>query len=165
MEHSGCSGNIYIADTFNDRVLKEDMADAPSLTFPTPTTVGATDASDGPQSVTVENIDWRAAGVRGWWSGGTCSREENPGGRLEAHDCGKHTAGGRGRAVQLHWMEQWRQRFHGYDRCPIDGNDLHSELQHVVSADGFYNDRRDRDSCSGTILCASTTITMTGRRQ
>jgi hypothetical protein len=47
------SSNVYIADT-DFRVLKEDFADAPSLTFAS-TAVGST-SPDSPQTVTVENV-------------------------------------------------------------------------------------------------------------
>ncbi|MGA2890184.1 MAG: choice-of-anchor D domain-containing protein [Terracidiphilus sp.] len=47
-------GNVYIADTLNSRVLEEDFADPPSLSFAT-TVVGST-SSDSPQTVTLENI-------------------------------------------------------------------------------------------------------------
>jgi sugar lactone lactonase YvrE len=47
------SGNLYIGDTANNRVLKEDFTDPPSLTFAN-TAVGTTSA-DSPQVVTVEN--------------------------------------------------------------------------------------------------------------
>ncbi|MGB7548833.1 MAG: hypothetical protein WBM14_13870, partial [Terracidiphilus sp.] len=42
------SDNVYIADSANNRVLKEDLADAPSLTFAS-TTPGST-SSDSPQT-------------------------------------------------------------------------------------------------------------------
>jgi sugar lactone lactonase YvrE len=47
-------GNVYISDTFNYRVLKEDLADAPSLNFGL-TALGST-SSDSPQTVMVTNI-------------------------------------------------------------------------------------------------------------
>ena len=47
-------GNVYIADTGNNRVLKEDFADPPSVNFAS-TAVGAT-STDSPQAVTVENV-------------------------------------------------------------------------------------------------------------
>ena len=48
------SGNVYIADEYNNRVLKEDFADPPSLSFAS-TAMGST-SSDSPQTVTVENV-------------------------------------------------------------------------------------------------------------
>lgn len=48
------SGNVSIADTENSRVLKDDFADPPSLTFAS-TAVGATSA-DSSKMVTVGNI-------------------------------------------------------------------------------------------------------------
>jgi len=47
------AGNIYVGDSGNSRVLKEDLADPPSLTF-AGTVVGST-SPDSPQTVTVEN--------------------------------------------------------------------------------------------------------------
>jgi trimeric autotransporter adhesin len=47
-------GNIYITDTFNNSVLKEDVADPPSLSFAA-TAPGST-SSDSPQTVTLENV-------------------------------------------------------------------------------------------------------------
>jgi hypothetical protein len=47
-------GDVYVSDGANMRVLKEDLADAPSLSFAT-TAVGSTSA-DSPQTVTVENV-------------------------------------------------------------------------------------------------------------
>jgi sugar lactone lactonase YvrE len=47
------SGNFYIADTQNNRVLKEDLADWPSLTFNS-TAVGGT-STDSPRTAQVEN--------------------------------------------------------------------------------------------------------------
>jgi sugar lactone lactonase YvrE len=48
------NGNVYIADFLNNRVLEEDFADAPSLSFAV-TAPGST-SSDSPQTVTLENI-------------------------------------------------------------------------------------------------------------
>lgn len=48
------TGNIYIADAGNLQVLKEDLADAPSLSFAS--TPGASTSPDSPQTVTVQNI-------------------------------------------------------------------------------------------------------------
>ncbi len=48
------SGNVYITDRYNNRVLKEDLADPPSLSF-LPTAPGST-SSDSPQTVTVVNV-------------------------------------------------------------------------------------------------------------
>jgi hypothetical protein len=50
------SGNVYVADWDHTRLVMLDYADAPSLTFATPTNVGATDTTDGPQTVTIQNI-------------------------------------------------------------------------------------------------------------
>jgi sugar lactone lactonase YvrE len=50
------SGNVYIADSASNLVLKQDYADAPTLTFPTATTVGTTDTTDGALSVQIVNI-------------------------------------------------------------------------------------------------------------
>jgi hypothetical protein len=47
-------GNVYFSDAGDARVLKEDFADAPSLSFAS-TAVGST-STDGPQTVTVENV-------------------------------------------------------------------------------------------------------------
>jgi sugar lactone lactonase YvrE len=47
-------GNVFVADTGNNRIVKLDLADAPSLTFAS-TAVGST-SSDSPQTITVENI-------------------------------------------------------------------------------------------------------------
>ena len=51
------SGNVYFAASANGatRVFKLDYADPPSVLFPTPTAVGATDTADGPQTVSVWN--------------------------------------------------------------------------------------------------------------
>ncbi len=48
------SGNVYFADYF--LVAKLDYADPPTLSFATPTPVGSTDTTDGPQTVTIQNI-------------------------------------------------------------------------------------------------------------
>ncbi|MGC2638710.1 MAG: hypothetical protein WA294_16120 [Acidobacteriaceae bacterium] len=47
------SGNVYLSDSGNNRVLKEDLAAPPSLTF-APTPNGST-SSDSPQTVTLTN--------------------------------------------------------------------------------------------------------------
>ena len=47
-------GNVYIADSYDYRMLKEDFADAPSLSFAT-TTVGSI-SPDSPQTVMIENV-------------------------------------------------------------------------------------------------------------
>ena len=47
------SGNLYVGDEGNNQVLKEDFADAPSLSFAS-TAVGVASA-DSPKSVTLEN--------------------------------------------------------------------------------------------------------------
>jgi NHL repeat len=49
------SGNVFVTDN-NNRVVKLDYADAPSLSFATPTPAGSTDTNDGPLTVTVQNI-------------------------------------------------------------------------------------------------------------
>jgi sugar lactone lactonase YvrE len=48
------AGNIYVADTGNKRVIKDDRADAPTLNFATTELYGT--SSDSPQTVTVENV-------------------------------------------------------------------------------------------------------------
>jgi hypothetical protein len=48
------SGNVFA--TNGQGLVKLDFADAPSLTFATPTAVGSTDTSDPPQTVTAQNI-------------------------------------------------------------------------------------------------------------
>jgi sugar lactone lactonase YvrE len=48
------SGNVYIADSGNSRVLKEDLADSPSLKFAT--TAYGLASTDSPQTVTVSNV-------------------------------------------------------------------------------------------------------------
>ena len=48
------NGNVFISDTDNHRVLREDLADPPSLTFTL--TAPGTVSSDSPQAVTVKNI-------------------------------------------------------------------------------------------------------------
>jgi hypothetical protein len=48
------SGNVYIANTFSEQVLKVDRVDAPSLSFDA-TKVGST-SKDSPKTVEVENI-------------------------------------------------------------------------------------------------------------
>jgi hypothetical protein len=50
------SGNVFVADFGNHRVVKLDYADAPSVSFATPTPVGSTDTADSPQTVTVQNV-------------------------------------------------------------------------------------------------------------
>ena len=50
------SGNVFVAESGKNRILKLDYADPPSLTFATPAQVGSTDTTDGPQTVTVQNI-------------------------------------------------------------------------------------------------------------
>ncbi len=49
------SGNVYFTSS-SGNLYKLDYADAPSLTFATPTPVGSTDTADGAQTVTVQNI-------------------------------------------------------------------------------------------------------------
>jgi sugar lactone lactonase YvrE len=48
------NGNLFIADTYNNRVLKQDYADAPSVSFAN-TVVGAT-STDSPKTVALENL-------------------------------------------------------------------------------------------------------------
>jgi sugar lactone lactonase YvrE len=48
-------GNIYVADWGNQRVVKIDLSDAPSLSFPTATPVSTPDTTDGPLKVTITN--------------------------------------------------------------------------------------------------------------
>jgi streptogramin lyase len=48
------TGNVYAA--VSGSVIKVDYADAPSLTFATPTVPGTTDTTDGTLTVTVENL-------------------------------------------------------------------------------------------------------------
>jgi sugar lactone lactonase YvrE len=50
------SGNVYVADWDHTRLVMLDYADSSRLTFATPTNVGATDTTDGPQTVTIQNI-------------------------------------------------------------------------------------------------------------
>ena len=47
-------GNVYVADS--STVDELDYADAPSLSFATATELGTTDATDGPKTVTVQNV-------------------------------------------------------------------------------------------------------------
>ena len=49
-------GNVYVADFWGSSVEELDVADAPSLSFPTTTLVGTTDKVDGPQTVKVSNF-------------------------------------------------------------------------------------------------------------
>jgi len=50
------SGNVYVADGNGNEVKEVTRADPPNLTFLAPTTVDTIDTTDGPLSVTVENI-------------------------------------------------------------------------------------------------------------
>ena len=50
------AGDLFIADAINNRVIELQSSQAPSLSFPTPATVGTTDSTDGAQIVEVENI-------------------------------------------------------------------------------------------------------------
>ncbi len=50
------TGNLYISDPNNQRVVEIQHAQPPSVNFPTPTYVGATDSTDGTMTVQVENI-------------------------------------------------------------------------------------------------------------
>ncbi|MGD0737565.1 MAG: Ig-like domain repeat protein, partial [Terracidiphilus sp.] len=50
------NGNLYVADVASNTVYEEDYADAPSISFGTATNVGSVDTTDGPQTLTVENI-------------------------------------------------------------------------------------------------------------
>ncbi len=49
-------GNLFVSNQGSNQVSKLDYADAPSLTFVTPTTVSTTDSTDDPQLATVQNI-------------------------------------------------------------------------------------------------------------
>jgi sugar lactone lactonase YvrE len=50
------NGNIFVSDSTNNRILKLDVADPQPLSFTTPTLIGKTDATDGPQTERVVNI-------------------------------------------------------------------------------------------------------------
>jgi hypothetical protein len=50
------SGNVYIADTYNDAVKELNAATPPTLAFPTVTAVGTLDSTDGPLGFTAQNI-------------------------------------------------------------------------------------------------------------
>jgi sugar lactone lactonase YvrE len=50
------AGNLYIADSGNNRVREVEVTIPPTLTFKTATNVGSTDSVDGPQTITVSNI-------------------------------------------------------------------------------------------------------------
>jgi DNA-binding beta-propeller fold protein YncE len=50
------SGNVYLTNSGIGVLLKEDFADAPAVTFPTPTVAGSADTTDGAQIVTLENV-------------------------------------------------------------------------------------------------------------
>jgi hypothetical protein len=49
-------GNLFVSNQGSNQVSKLDYADAPSLTFVTPTTISTTDTTDDPQLATVQNI-------------------------------------------------------------------------------------------------------------
>jgi len=49
------TGNLYASDLGNNRVRKIDLSQS-ILTYPTATTVGTSDSTDNPQTVTVENV-------------------------------------------------------------------------------------------------------------
>jgi hypothetical protein len=49
------SGNVFVADQNNNAVKEVDLSDPPALSFPTATSVGSTDSTDGPLTVTVAN--------------------------------------------------------------------------------------------------------------
>jgi len=49
-------GNIYVADTNLNQVVKLDVADPPTFTFPTPTSLGTLDITDGIRTAIVRNI-------------------------------------------------------------------------------------------------------------
>jgi len=49
-------GNLYVADSLNFVVREVEVTMPPAVTFPTPTAVGTTDSTDGPQAITIANI-------------------------------------------------------------------------------------------------------------
>jgi len=53
-EAVGANGNLFVADTYNNRVLKLDYADPPRLTFQA-TALGST-SNDSPQTVEIESF-------------------------------------------------------------------------------------------------------------
>jgi sugar lactone lactonase YvrE len=50
------AGNLYIADANSNRIREVQVVMPPTLTFATPTAVGTTDTTDGPQTISVLNI-------------------------------------------------------------------------------------------------------------
>ncbi|HEY0760676.1 MAG TPA: NHL repeat-containing protein [Acidisarcina sp.] len=49
------SGNLYAANSGSLFVNEVNLSTMPSLSFPTPTSVGSTDSNDGPQTLTIAN--------------------------------------------------------------------------------------------------------------
>ncbi len=49
-------GNVYVTVRGSNQVLQIDLADAPTYTFPTPTTLNHVDTADGPYTVRVFNM-------------------------------------------------------------------------------------------------------------
>lgn len=50
------SGNVYVANSGNNNIAKVDLADPPTLKFPTPTRIGESDSTDDPESFSLLNI-------------------------------------------------------------------------------------------------------------
>jgi sugar lactone lactonase YvrE len=50
------AGNLYIADANSNHIREVQVVMPPTLTFATPTAVGTTDTTDGPQTISVLNI-------------------------------------------------------------------------------------------------------------
>jgi sugar lactone lactonase YvrE len=61
------SGNLYVADYKNNRVEKLDIADPATIVFPTPTSIGSKDTTDGAEKITLENIGNTALGLSADW--------------------------------------------------------------------------------------------------
>ena len=57
--------NVYVADSGNNRIVKLDYSDPPSLTFVTPTPAGSTDTTDGTLEVTIQNYGSAALTLSG----------------------------------------------------------------------------------------------------
>jgi sugar lactone lactonase YvrE len=49
-------GNLYFADSNNNRIREVEVTVPPTLTFQTATNVGSTDSMDGPQTIAISNI-------------------------------------------------------------------------------------------------------------